>query len=284
MRRAGKRPPAVGVVLGSGLGALATRLHAALTIDFSEIPHFPVPTVPGHSGQLLFGSMDGVDVVLQRGRVHSYEGHDGAALVYSIRVMALLGAGAIVLSNAVGGICPSLSPGDLVLVTDHLNLSGLSPLRGVNDETLGPRFPDMSQAYDPGLAAVARRASLKAGIVLKDGILAFSAGPQYESPAEVRALARLGADLVGMSTVPEVVAANHLGLRVLTLSCVTNKAAGLQFEPRAHDEVLLVGRRVEGDFCALVEAVLRELAACPECCEPRRLPRLAERLGVDLWA
>jgi purine-nucleoside phosphorylase len=242
-------PPDVGIVLGSGLGAFAERLQKATTISYAEIPGFPASRVAGHAGRLVVGELltpHGVAVVVaMQGRVHLYEGWPADEAAFGVRVMGGLGVRALLLTNAAGGVDPTLAPGDLVRITDHLNLTGQSPLVGENDEHVGPRFPDMSAAWDPGLGALLDEAAAASGVALKRGVYAGMLGPAYETPAEIRMLRVLGADLVGMSTVVEAIAARHMGLRIAGLSVVTNLAAGLAQARLSHDEVQATADRVK---------------------------------------
>lgn len=242
-------PPDVGIVLGSGLGAFAERLQKATTISYAEIPGFPASRVAGHAGRLVVGELltpHGVAVVVaMQGRVHLYEGWPADEAAFGVRVMGGLGVRALLLTNAAGGVDPTLAPGDLVRITDHLNLTGQSPLVGENDEHVGPRFPDMSAAWDPGLGTLLDEAAAASGVALKRGVYAGMLGPSYETPAEIRMLRVLGADLVGMSTVVEAIAARHMGLRIAGLSVVTNLAAGLAQARLSHDEVQATADRVK---------------------------------------
>jgi purine-nucleoside phosphorylase len=247
--------PVVGVVLGSGLGGFADAADDAIEIPYAEIPGWPVSTAVGHAGTLVVGTASGVPVAVMKGRAHLYEGHPADKVVFGVRVLGRLGVHTLVLTNACGAIDVSLEPGQLVLVSDHLNLQGTSPLVGPNDEALGPRFPDMSDAYDPVLRAAAREAGARVGIELPERVYAAWLGPAFETPAEIRMLRALGADLVGMSTVPEVLAARHMGIRCLAISCVTNMAAGVLPVPIDHEQVLEVGARAQSTLTAL----LREL-------------------------
>jgi purine-nucleoside phosphorylase len=247
--------PRAAVVLGSGLGGFADRVEGAVEIPYGEIPGWPVSTALGHSGTLVLGTFAGVPLAVMKGRAHLYEGHPADRVVFGVRVLGRLGAGALVLTNACGGVRESLAPGDLVLVSDHLNLQGTSPLVGPNDETLGPRFPDMSSAYDPELRVLARAAAARLRQPLSEGVYAAWLGPAFETPAEIRMIRVLGGDLVGMSTVPEVLAARHMGVRCLAISCVTNMAAGVLPEPIDHEQVLEIGGRASGALTSL----LREL-------------------------
>jgi len=253
--------PAVSVVLGSGLGGFADALDDAVEIPYADIPGWPVATAIGHSGTLVIGSFGGVPVAVMRGRAHLYEGLSPAKTVFGIRVLGLLGVHTLVLTNAVGAIDDRLQPGQLALISDHLNLQGQSPLVGLNDESLGPRFPDLSDAYDPELRAAAREAAGRLGLNLGEGVYAGWLGPAFETPAEIRMLRTLGADLVGMSTVPEVLAARHMGIRCLAISCVTNLAAGVSPEPIDHERVLEVGAQAAGSLVALLRELVPTLSA-----------------------
>jgi purine-nucleoside phosphorylase len=252
--------PRVGVVLGSGLGAFADAVEAPVEIPYGEIPGWPESTAIGHDGRLVLGSFGGVPVAVMKGRAHLYEGHPPGRVVFGVRVLGLLGIRTLVLTNASGAVETSLEPGQLVAISDHLNLQGSSPLIGPNDDTLGPRFPDMSNAYDADLRAAAHEAAARLGIELGEGVYAGWLGPAFETPAEIRMLRVLGADLVGMSTVPEVLAARHLGIRCLALSCVTNMAAGVLPEPIDHERVLEVGAAASGRLVALLREIVPALA------------------------
>ena len=254
-------PPRVGLVLGSGLGGFADAVEEAVEIPYPEIPGWPAATAVGHAGTLVLGTFGGVPVAVMRGRAHLYEGVAPAKVVFGVRVLGRLGVESLVLTNACGAIDASLEPGMLVTVSDHLNLQGASPLVGPNDESLGPRFPDMTDAYDPAYRALAHGAADRLGIRLGEGVYAAWLGPAFETPAEIRMLRTLGADLVGMSTAPEVLAARHMGIRCLALSCVTNAAAGVLPERIDHERVLEVGARAAGDLVALLREVLPALAA-----------------------
>jgi len=253
--------PSVGVVLGSGLGGFGDDVEDAVEIPYADIAGWPVSTAVGHAGTLVVGTVAGVPVAVMRGRAHLYEGHAPEKVVFGVRVLGRLGVGTLVLTNACGAIDTSLEPGQLVLVADHLNLQGTSPLVGPNDDSLGPRFPDMTEAYDPVLRAAAREAGARIGIELPECVYAAWLGPAFETPAEIRMLRALGADLVGMSTVPEVLAARHMGIRCLAVSCVTNMAAGVLPEPLDHEHVLEVGARAQGTLTALLRALAPALAA-----------------------
>lgn len=248
--------PRVALVLGSGLGGFADTLEGATRIPFSDIPTMPVSRVVGHAGNLVIGRAEGLDVVAMQGRVHLYEGHPPSDVVFGARLMIRMGARIVIITNAAGGANPSFSPGDLMLIDDHLNMTGTSSLLGPNDERLGPRFPDMSVAYDADLRALADRVAKDAGFSLVRGVYAGNLGPAYETPAEVRMAQRLGADAVGMSTVLETIAARHMGARVLGISCITNKAAGLSATPLDHSEVEETARAARGRFVSLLRGVL----------------------------
>ena len=228
-------------------------------LPYAEIPGWPVSTAVGHAGTLVLGTFGGVPVAVMKGRAHLYEGVPAAKVVFGVRVLSGLGVESLVLTNACGALDPGIAPGTLVAVSDHLNLQGTSPLVGPNDDMLGPRFPDMTDANDPEYRALAREAGERLGIPLGEGVYAAWLGPAFETPAEIRMLRTLGADLVGMSTVPEVLAARHMGIRCLALSCVTNAAAGVLPEPIHHERVLEVGARAAGDLVALLREVLPAL-------------------------
>lgn len=252
--------PDAGIILGSGLSGFTERLTRRVEIPYAEIPGFPVSRVAGHPGRLVIGELpaDGgpIAVAAMSGRVHAYEGWTGADVAFGARVLCRLGIRALVVTNAAGGVAPSLEPGDLLRITDHLNLSGVNPLVGVNDERLGPRFPDLSEAYDARLGALLDDTARTLGIALRSGVYACVLGPSYETPAEVRMLRALGADCVGMSTVPEVIAARHLGVPVCGISVVTNPAAGLSRKPLSHEEVARTAERVRDRLGTLVSAFL----------------------------
>ncbi len=254
------RNPRVAVVLGSGLGAFAEEIEDAVEIPYGEIPGWPVATAMGHAGRLVLGRFGGLEVVVMRGRAHLYEGLAPAQVVFGIRALGRLGVDTLVLTNAVGAIDTTLRPGQLAVICDHINLQGASPLVGPNEDALGPRFPDLTDAYDARLRAAACAAALRLGFELPEKVYAAWLGPAFETPAEIRMLRTLGADLVGMSTVPEVLAARHMGLRCLALSCVTNMAAGILPEPIDAEHVLAVGAQAAGRLTAL----LRELVPALE--------------------
>jgi purine-nucleoside phosphorylase len=255
-----KLRPKIALVLGSGLGAFADEFSGAVRIPYRQIPHFPRSTAIGHAGQLVIGKVGDVAVAAMQGRVHLYEGYAVKEVAFPMRVFARMGVQAVILTNAAGGINREFSQGCLVVLRDHLNLQGVNPLSGPNDERFGPRFPDMSKAYEPGFRAMAVEEGKRLGIAMHQGVYAALAGPSYETPAEIRYLRTIGADLVGMSTVPEVIAARHMGIKVLGISCVTNMAAGILDQPISHVEVLETGERVKSQFVALLRAVIPRIA------------------------
>lgn len=253
--RLGGLRPSVAIVVGSGLGRLADRVDGAVRIGYRDIPGFHVPNVAGHKGELVAGNLSGIDVLLQSGRFHMYEGHTAADAALPVRMFAALGVTTLIVTNAAGGVNRSFAPGTLMLIRDHLNLTGRNPLDGpvLDGET---RFPDMTVAYDADLRAVTRRVANERSIFLTEGVYAGLLGPNYETPAEVRMLATLGADVVGMSTVIEVIAARALGMRCLGISLITNPAAGISREPLKHDEVMAMANRAGGRLADLVEGVV----------------------------
>jgi purine-nucleoside phosphorylase len=251
--------PAVGVVLGSGLGAFAASLERATRLPYGQVPHFPTATAPGHRGELVLGHCGSVPVAVMSGRVHHYEGYGLDQVVFPVRVLGRLGVNVLILTNAAGSVNVNYKPGELVTITDHVNLLG-NPLVGPNDERLGPRFFDMSEAYDPKLREMAERACWKAGVPVRKGVYLALTGPSYETPAEIRMARTLGTDVVGMSTVPEVIAARHMGIRVLGLSCITNMAAGVTKQKLDHREVLEVGERVKAGLMEVLGRIIEEAA------------------------
>jgi purine-nucleoside phosphorylase len=248
--------PKIAVVLGSGLGAFADSLAQSARIPYTEIPGFPKSTAIGHAGQFVIGKAGTVPIAAMQGRAHLYEGYSPQEVTLCIRVFGRMGICAVILTNAAGGISAQYSQGALVLIRDHINLQGSNPLVGPNDDRFGVRFPDMTHAYDRGYRAVAKEEASKLDITLHEGVYAALLGPSYETPAEIEYLRRIGADLVGMSTVAEVIAARHMGMKVLAISCVTNMAAGIIDQPLSHAEVMETGERVRGIFEALLRAVL----------------------------
>ncbi|MGO9178071.1 MAG: purine-nucleoside phosphorylase [Candidatus Limnocylindrales bacterium] len=255
--------PELGIVLGSGLGGLAADLSDATAIPFGELPGWPAATAPGHAGRLVLGRLAGVPVAALQGRFHLYEGHPAGLVVQPVLLMRRLGAPAVLLTNAAGGVNPAYGPGTLMLIGDHLNLTGVNPLVGPNDDALGPRFPDMVDAWDPALRSLLRRAAAETGIAVEEGVYAQLVGPNFETPAEVRMLRTLGASAVGMSTVVEAVAARWAGLRVAGISLVTNAGAGVTGEPLTHEEVLAAGDAAGPRMLALVRRFVELVAARP---------------------
>jgi purine-nucleoside phosphorylase len=255
-----KLRPRVAVVLGSGLGAFADDLAGAVRIPYEKIPGFPRSTAEGHAGRLVIGKAGDVVAAAMQGRVHFYEGYSLKEVVFPMRVLGRLGIRAAILTNAAGGINTALKQGALVIIRDHINLQGSNPLIGPNEERFGARFPDMTQAYSKSYRSIANEESRRLGIEVFEGVYAALTGPSYETPAEIRYLRTIGADLVGMSTAPEVIVARHMGIRVLGISCVTNMAAGILDQPINHAEVMETGERVKGHFVALLRAVLPRIA------------------------
>lgn len=255
--------PVIGVVLGSGLGGFGDTLDRLVKLPYGELPHLPISRVPGHSGNLCFGEVRGVPVVCMQGRVHYYEGHSIEACVHGARTMARLGVDRVLLTNAAGGVEASWSAGDLMIVTDHLNLMGTSPLLGPNDDALGPRFPDMTEAYDVTLRERLNAVGAATGVSLRAGVYAALTGPSYETPAEIRMLRALGAQAVGMSTVPEVLALRHMGVKVAALSCITNLAAGITKAVLNHAEVEAVAKARRGALVGLIAGWIEEVAKLP---------------------
>jgi purine-nucleoside phosphorylase len=258
-KHAGGRPPDVAIVLGSGLGDFANRLGGATSIGYEELPNWPASKVIGHEGRLVVGTLAGKRVAALSGRAHFYEGHDLRTVTFATRVIGALGVKALVLTNAAGGINVALTPGTLMVMDDHINLLGSNPLVGPNEDRFGARFPDMSEVYSKRLRAIADAAANEQRLQIGHGIYVAVHGPSYETPAEIRFLRAIGADAVGMSTVPEAIVARHMGLEVLGISCITNAAAGVLPQPLKHDEVMEVARRVRGEFAALLEGIIGRL-------------------------
>ncbi|MGH9558870.1 MAG: purine-nucleoside phosphorylase [Bryobacteraceae bacterium] len=248
-----------GVVLGSGLGGFAEVIEDRVEIPYSEIPGWPRSTVAGHAGKLICGRIGQTDVIVLAGRAHLYEGYTAAEAVFGIRELSRRGVRSLILTNAAGAVNLDFQPGDLVLISDHINLLGANPLTGPNDDLLGPRFPDMTEAYSREYREIVRASAAELGIHLADGVYAAVPGPSYETPAEIRALRIIRADLVGMSTVPEAIAANHLGMKVLGISCVTNMAAGIFPQKLTHNEVIEAAERAQDSFSKLLAAVIPRL-------------------------
>ncbi len=248
--------PKIALVLGSGWGDFANAIQNPITLPYASIPHFPVSTVEGHSGQLVCGSLLGKQVLVMQGRFHYYEGYDMSELAFPIRVLAFLGVKYLIVTNAAGAINESFQPGDLMLIKDHINFLGANPLRGPNENSLGPRFPDMTNAYDPDLNKIARDVAIKQGIDLAEGVYAAMSGPSFETPAEIRFLRKIGADAVGMSTVPEVIVANHSGVKVLGISLMSNMAAGILPEPLSHVDVMAAADAIKDKIISLVSGIV----------------------------
>lgn len=254
-----KSRPSIGVVLGSGLGAFADALSDSTHIPYADIPGWPRSTAIGHAGKLVFGNLGSTEIVVMSGRAHLYEGYSPARVTYGVRIFHMLGVRSLVLTNAAGGVNVSYQQGGLVLISDHINLQGVNPLVGANEDHFGPRFPDMSDAYSHEYRKIAKETAAELGIVLDEGVYAALSGPSYETPAEIRYLRTIGADLVGMSTVPEVIVANHMSMKVLAISCVTNMAAGVLPQKINHEEVLETGTRVRDTLLLLLKTVLPRL-------------------------
>jgi purine-nucleoside phosphorylase len=255
-----KLRPRIGLVLGSGLGAFADEIPNAARIEYAKIPNFPRSTAIGHAGRMVIGNVASVPVAIMQGRVHFYEGYSMGEVIFPMRVMSRMGIRAVLLTNAAGGINAKFKQGCLVVLRDHMNLQGTNPLIGPNDQNFGERFPDMTQVYWKPYQAAALEEGKRLGIEITEGVYAALTGPSYETPAEIRYLRTIGADLVGMSTVPEVIAAAHLGIRVLGISCVTNMAAGILDQPITTEEVMETGERVKADFVALLRAVIPRMS------------------------
>ncbi|HEV2175677.1 MAG TPA: purine-nucleoside phosphorylase [Terriglobia bacterium] len=260
--QAGFRPgarPRVGIILGSGLGAVARSLEGAKQIPYRRIPHFPRSTVVGHAGELHLGRWSGVPVAILAGRMHLYEGYTAAEVVFPTRVLALLGVETLIVTCAAGGIAPQAAPGSFLILADHINMQGQNPLAGAHDARWGARFIDMSQAYDPALRRAARNTAAALRLKCSEGVYASLLGPSFETPAEIRALRRCGADAVGMSTVPEVIAARQAGVRVLGIATITNRAAGLSRQPLSHEEVLEMGKTTSENLIRFLDTLLPKL-------------------------
>ena len=248
--------PQLAMILGSGLGSFADQIEDAIVIDYNDIPSFPVSTVEGHAGKLVFGTVSGKNVLAMKGRFHYYEGYEISQVVFHIKVFKLLGIKNILVTNAAGGVNTEYNPGDLMIIKDHISFFAPSPLRGENIDEFGPRFPDMSEAYSKKLISMTEDVAHKLNLDIKKGVYAFAQGPMFETPAEIRALRLLGADAVGMSTVPEVITARHAGMRVLGISCITNMAAGVLDQPLNHEEVMITAKKAEEKFSTLVKNII----------------------------
>lgn len=249
----------IGIVLGSGLGGFAEALEDRLETPYSAIPGWPLSSIVGHAGKMIEGRVDGVEVTVLSGRVHLYEGFAAREVTFGVRELAKRGVKTLILTNAAGGVNTTYRPGELILLSDHINLTGVNTLTGPNDESVGPRFPDMSEVYSAELRAIATEAGAALGLSLKEGVYAGLLGPSFETPAEIRYLRTIGADLVGMSTVQEAIAANHAGMRVLGISCVTNMAAGILPQKLSHQEVLETGEQVKSTLIALLRGVVARI-------------------------
>lgn len=253
------RQPKIGLILGSGLGVLGDEITNEIKIPYGDIPHFPKSTVQGHKGQLVVGTLEGKEVITMQGRFHFYEGYEMSQVTFPVRVMKQLGVETLIVTNAAGGINESFKPGDLMIITDHLNMMGTNPLIGPNEEEFGPRFPDMSEAYDRQLIQHAEQSAKRLNISVQKGVYVGNTGPSYETGAEIKMLRVLGGDAVGMSTVPEVIVANHAGLKVLGISCISNMAAGILDQPLTHEEVMETTENVKQTFLTFVKDIVNTL-------------------------
>ncbi len=251
--------PQIGLVLGSGLGSLADEIESAIKIPYVNIPHFPVSTVEGHAGQLVFGQYQGKSVVAMQGRFHAYEGYSARELTFPIFVMKKLGVDLLVVTNAAGGLNRSFAAGDLMLITDHINMTGMNPLIGPNPEQFGTRFPDMSEAYKQSLRASAETIARQLGIAVQKGVYVAITGPSYMTPAELKMMALIGGDAIGMSTIPEVIVANHCGIKCLGITCITDMALGDELEPLSHEQVVRVANQARPKFISLVKQFIAEV-------------------------
>ncbi|SDJ66297.1 purine-nucleoside phosphorylase [Sediminibacillus albus] len=251
--------PEIGLILGSGLGVLADEIENPVAISYKDIPHFPESTVSGHKGQLVAGQLEGKQVIAMQGRFHFYEGYSMEQVTFPVRVMKKLGISRLFVTNAAGGINENFQPGNLMLINDHINNMGTNPLIGPNEEELGPRFPDMSQAYNKELLKHAKQCADTLDLSIQQGVYVGNTGPTYETGAEIRMLRTLGGDAVGMSTVPEVIVASHMGIQVLGISCISNMAAGILDQPLSHDEVIETTERVRQDFLSFVKEIVKTL-------------------------
>jgi len=252
--------PEIGLVLGSGLGAFARSMDKATVIPYAQIPHFPVSTAIGHTGELVIGTAQGVPVAVMAGRVHLYEGYGVEQVVFPIRVLARMGVKTLIMTNAAGSVNVNYKPGELMIISDHINFMGVNPLMGPNEDALGPRFFDMTEPYDPRLGELAEKACSKVGMIVRKGVYIAFTGPSYETPAEIRMARAMGADAVGMSTVPEVIAARHMGVRVLGISCITNMAAGVLKKKLDHREVLDTAEKVREGLIDVLTRLIQDVA------------------------
>ncbi len=253
-----EKKPEIGMILGSGLGALADEIKDPVVIPYEDIPYFPVSMVEGHANQLIVGELSGKQVLMMKGRFHLYEGHEPSLLAFPVRVMKQLNIEHLVVTNAAGGVNEKFLPGELMIIEDHLNMTACNPLMGANEEAFGPRFPDMTYAYNRDMREKAKKAAQKQGLILQQGVYAWFTGPSFETPAEIKMSRVLGADAVGMSTVPEVLAAVHAGVKVLGISCITNMAAGMLDQPLTHEEVMITAKQAEGKFKQLIRDLIEE--------------------------
>lgn len=252
-----RKNPRIAIVLGSGLGNLSDSMTNRIEISYGDIPNFPRTTVPGHEGKLIFGELGGREIVAMKGRFHYYEGWNMEEVVFPLRIFKLIGVDNLILTNAAGGINTQFRPGDLMLIKDHIGFLADNPLRGANIDELGPRFPDMSQVYDREMMEISTECAMKLHCEIRRGVYAYAKGPSFETPAEIRAFRILGADAVGMSTVPEAITARHMGMRVLGISCITNMAAGVLDQALNHEEVMETGKSVEKKFSALITEIIK---------------------------
>jgi len=259
IRRGSAALPQTAIVLGSGLGDFSDTLLDAIAASYTELPHWPASNVVGHAGRLVIGNVAGKRIAALSGRVHFYEGYDLATVVFATRVMGRLGVRHLILTNAAGGIDTTLTQGALMIIDDHINLMGTNPLVGSNDDRFGPRFPDMSEVYSARLRTIADEAARTRGVPVSHGVYVAVQGPSYETPAEINFFRKMGADAIGMSTVPEAIAARHMGMEVLGISCITNAAAGVGHHPIVHDDVIATGRRVRDSFISLLEGIIERL-------------------------
>jgi len=255
-----KKIPRTALILGSGLGVLAEEVQDSVSIPYADIPHFPVSTAPGHAGVFTAGTLEGQEVIVMGGRFHFYEGYDMETIAFPIRVMKTIGVETLILTNAAGGVNEQYKPGDLMIITDHLNMVGQNPLRGPNDEQLGLRFPDLSTLYNPELSSILESTARENGIEYRKGVYAWTSGPSFETPVEIRMLRTMGADAVGMSTVPEAITAHHCGIRVAGVSCISNMAAGVLDQPITQEEVFEVAALVRDRFSTLIRQTLSKMA------------------------
>ncbi len=254
-----KEMPEIAIILGSGLGDMADSVEDKVIIKYSEVPNLPVSTVKGHAGQFVFGRLKGKNVVMMQGRFHYYEGYNIDSLSLPIYILKNLGVAKIIVTNAAGGVNTDFKPGDLMLIKDHINFAANNPLIGKNDENIGPRFPDMSEAYDRDLIEIAKKVAKEAKLAIQEGTYFWFTGPNYETPAEIKMVRILGGDAVGMSTVPEVIAAKHCGLKVLGISCITNMAAGILDKPLNHNEVIETSNLVKDNFVTLINSIVEKI-------------------------